>query len=75
MSLAGEALAKRLWSLEARNIRDHGIGKHRTVGGDTPAGGGPGMVLRCDVMAAAIDAALAPDDARPRFLMSPRGKR
>lgn len=73
VSLAGEALAKGLWSLETRNIRDHGIGKHRTVD-DTPAGGGPGMVLRCDVLADAIDAALQSDDARPRYLMSPRGK-
>ncbi len=72
-SLAGDALAKGLWTCEARNIRDHGIGKHRTVD-DTPAGGGPGMVLRCDVVAAAIDAALQPDDVRPRYLMSPRGK-
>ena len=45
-----------IWSLEAKNIRDHGIGRHRNVD-DTPAGGGPGMVLRCDVLAAAIDAA------------------
>jgi len=41
---------------------------------DTPAGGGPGMVLRCDVLAAALDAATAPDDPRPKLLMSPRGK-
>jgi tRNA (guanine37-N1)-methyltransferase len=73
VSLAGEGLARGLWSLEARNIREHGLGRHRTVD-DTPAGGGPGMVLRCDVLANAIDAALEPDDARPRFLMSPRGK-
>jgi tRNA (guanine37-N1)-methyltransferase len=70
-SLAGEALKLGLWSLEARNIRDHGIGKHRTVD-DTPAGGGPGMVLRADVLAAAIDAVGA--DERSRLLMSPRGK-
>ncbi|MGL4727551.1 MAG: tRNA (guanosine(37)-N1)-methyltransferase TrmD [Bosea sp. (in: a-proteobacteria)] len=73
VSLAGDALSRGLWQCEARNIRDHGIGKHRVVD-DTPAGGGPGMVLRCDVVAAAIDAALVPDDARPRFLMSPRGR-
>lgn len=72
MSLAGEALAKGLWSLEVRNIRDHGRGRHRAVD-DTPAGGGPGMVLRADVLAEAIDAALPPDDRRPRFLLSPRG--
>jgi tRNA (guanine37-N1)-methyltransferase len=73
LSLAGDGLARGLWSCEARNIREHGIGRHRTVD-DTPAGGGPGMVLRCDVLAAAIDAALEPEDARPRFLMSPRGR-
>ena len=73
LSLAGEGLAQGLWSLQARNIRDFGHGKHRTVD-DTPAGGGVGMVLRADVLAAAIDAALVPDDPRPRLLMSPRGK-
>jgi tRNA (guanine37-N1)-methyltransferase len=72
-SLSGEGLRNRLWSLEARNIREHGLGRHRAVD-DTPAGGGAGMVLRCDVLAAAIDAALAPDDPRPRLLMSPRGR-
>lgn len=71
-SLAGEGLGAGLWALETRNIRDHGHGRHRSVD-DTPAGGGPGMVLRADVLAAAIDAALAPDDPRPRLLMSPRG--
>lgn len=71
-SLAGEGLKNGLWSLEARNIRDFGQGRHRAVD-DTPAGGGPGMVLRADVLAAAIDAALTPDDPRPRLLMSPRG--
>jgi tRNA (guanine37-N1)-methyltransferase len=74
VSLAGEGLRKGLWSLETRQIRDHGIGRHRNVD-DNPAGGGAGMVLRCDVLAAAIDAAVAPDDARPRLLMSPRGRR
>ena len=71
-SLSGDALARGIWSLEARNIRDHGLGRHRAVD-DTPAGGGPGMVIRADVLASALDAALAPDDARPRLLMSPRG--
>ncbi len=73
VSLSGEALARGAWSLEARNIRDHGRGRHRSVD-DTPAGGGPGMVLRCDVLAEAIDAASPPDDPRPRLLMSPRGR-
>jgi tRNA (guanine37-N1)-methyltransferase len=72
-SLSGDALARGLWSLEARNIRDHGIGRHRAVD-DTPAGGGPGMVIRADVLAASLDAGIAPDDARPRLLMSPRGR-
>ncbi|MBX9760102.1 MAG: tRNA (guanosine(37)-N1)-methyltransferase TrmD [Beijerinckiaceae bacterium] len=72
-SLAGDALARGLWSLEARNIRDHGIGRHRAVD-DTPAGGGPGMVIRADVLAAALDAGIVPGDARPRLLMSPRGR-
>ncbi len=72
-SLAGEALARGLWSLEARDIREHGIGRHRAVD-DTPAGGGPGMVMRADVLAASLDAALKPDDPRPRLIMSPRGR-
>ena len=73
LSLAGDALAKGLWSLEAHNIREHGLGRHRAVD-DTPAGGGAGMVLRADVLAATIDAAAPADDPRPRLLMSPRGK-
>jgi tRNA (guanine37-N1)-methyltransferase len=69
VSLAGRALAEGKWSLEARNIRDHAIDKHRTVD-DTPAGGGAGMVLRADVLAAAIDAV---SDGRPILAMTPRG--
>ena len=69
VSIAGRALADGKWSLEARNIRDHAIDKHRTVD-DTPAGGGAGMVLRCDVLAAAIDAVA---DARPILALTPRG--
>ncbi|MBY6241449.1 tRNA (guanosine(37)-N1)-methyltransferase TrmD [Methylosinus sp. Sm6] len=72
LSLAGEGLARGAWALEARNIREHGLGRHRAVD-DTPAGGGPGMVMRADVLAAAVDAAAPPGDARPRLLMSPRG--
>jgi tRNA (guanine37-N1)-methyltransferase len=72
LSLAGDALARGIWSLEARDIREHGLGRHRTVD-ETPAGGGPGMVMRADVLAASLDAALRPDDARPRLIMSPRG--
>ncbi|MGL5361824.1 MAG: tRNA (guanosine(37)-N1)-methyltransferase TrmD [Bosea sp. (in: a-proteobacteria)] len=72
-SLAGEALRRGLWSLEARQIRDHGLGRHKVVD-DKPAGGGAGMVLRCDVLASAIDAASPADDPRPLLLMSPRGR-
>ncbi len=71
ISLAGKALASNLWALDARDIRDAATDKHRSVD-DTPAGGGPGMVLRADVLAAAIDAAQI-DPVRPRLLMSPRG--
>jgi tRNA (guanine37-N1)-methyltransferase len=73
LSLSGAALARGDWSLEARDIREHGLGRHRAVD-DTPAGGGVGMVLRADVVAAALDAAIQPDDQRPRLLMSPRGR-
>jgi tRNA (guanine37-N1)-methyltransferase len=71
VSLAGKALAAGTWSLETKDIRDHGLGVHRSVD-DTPAGGGPGMVMRADVLAAALDS--VGDDARPRLLMSPRGR-
>jgi tRNA (guanine37-N1)-methyltransferase len=71
-SMAGTALANGVWSLATQNIREHGLGRHRAVD-DTPAGGGPGMVLRADVLAASLDAGLRPDDPRPRLLMSPRG--
>jgi tRNA (guanine37-N1)-methyltransferase len=73
VSLSGDALARGLWAMETRSIREHGIGRHRTVD-DTPAGGGPGMVIRADVLAASLDAGLPPDDPRPRLLMSPRGQ-
>jgi tRNA (guanine37-N1)-methyltransferase len=69
-SLAGKALASGLWSLEVADIRAHATDRHRSVD-DTPAGGGPGMVMRADVLARAVDAAEA--GARPRLLMSPRG--
>jgi len=73
-SLIGKAREKGLWSLQVRDIRDHGIGKHRTVD-DTPAGGGPGMVMRADVAAAAIDAVNAQETniRRPLIYLSPRG--
>src|SRR5271154_201645 len=69
-SLAGKALAAGAWSLDVADIRSFATDKHRTVD-DTPAGGGPGMVMKPDVLGRAIDAA-APD-GRPRLLMSPRG--
>jgi tRNA (guanine37-N1)-methyltransferase len=72
VSLLGKALANGLWSLDVRDIREHGLGKHRTVD-DTPAGGGPGMVMRADVAAAAIDAVERQD--RPLIYLSPRGNR
>jgi tRNA (guanine37-N1)-methyltransferase len=70
VSLAGKALAAGLWALEAIDIRDAATDRHRTVD-DTPAGGGPGMVMKADVLAAALDA--IPLDGRPRLLMSARG--
>jgi tRNA (guanine37-N1)-methyltransferase len=88
-SLAGKALAKGLWALDAVDIRAHATDRHRTVD-DTPAGGGPGMVMKADVLARAIDAVTAAAAAAaaaamptgrtaaaaaavPRLLMSPRG--
>src|ERR1051326_239218 len=70
VSLAGKALAAGAWTLDVVDIRNFAADKHRTVD-DTPAGGGPGMVMKADVLARAIDAAAA--DARPRLLLSPRG--
>jgi len=72
VSLAGRALASDIWQLDTRDIRDSATDKHRSVD-DTPAGGGPGMVLRADILAAAIDTA-DPTRDRPRLLMSPRGR-
>jgi tRNA (guanine37-N1)-methyltransferase len=70
VSLIGKARSNGLWSLNVRDIRAHGIGKHRTVD-DTPAGGGPGMVMRADVAAAAIDAVAR--EGRPLIYLTPRG--
>ena len=67
-SLAGRALGQQ-WSLDTRNIRDFATDKHRTVD-DTPAGGGAGMVLKADVLAAALDSV---SDGRPMLAMTPRG--
>jgi tRNA (guanine37-N1)-methyltransferase len=70
LSLAGRALAEGIWSLDTVQIRDFATDRHRSVD-DTPAGGGAGMVMRADVLAAALDS--VPDD-RPKLVMSPRGK-
>jgi tRNA (guanine37-N1)-methyltransferase len=70
LSLAGKALASGAWSLDVVDIRSFATDKHRTVD-DTPAGGGPGMVMKADVLGRAIDAVAT--DTRPRLLMSPRG--
>jgi len=72
-SLAGDAMQRGVWSLAAHDIRDHGLGRHKSVD-DTPAGGGPGMVIRADVLAASLDSVAAKDDPRPRLVMSPRGR-
>lgn len=71
-SLAGKALAAGTWSLAVTDIRDHAQDRHRTVD-DTPAGGGPGMVMKADVIARALAATSPADDIRPRLVMSPRG--
>ncbi len=69
-SLAGKALASSIWSLDIHDIRSSATDKHRTVD-DTPAGGGPGMVMKADVLARALDT--VPHDTRPRLLTSSRG--
>jgi tRNA (guanine37-N1)-methyltransferase len=69
-SVLGRGMADGIWSLGTTQLREFASDRHRTVD-DTPSGGGAGMVLKPDILAAAIDA--LPDD-RPRILMSPRGK-
>jgi tRNA (guanine37-N1)-methyltransferase len=69
-SLAGRALADRIWSLATVQIRDFATDKHRSVD-DTPAGGGVGMVMRADILAAALDSVA---DGAPKLVMSPRGE-
>ncbi|HEY4263840.1 MAG TPA: tRNA (guanosine(37)-N1)-methyltransferase TrmD [Micropepsaceae bacterium] len=72
-SLIGKARGEGIWNLDVCDIRDHGMGRHRAVD-DTPSGGGPGMVIRSDVAATAIDAARGQDTApRPLIYLSPRG--
>jgi tRNA (guanine37-N1)-methyltransferase len=71
LSRAGRARAEAKWSLDAVNIRDHGLGRHRQVD-DTPFGGGAGMVMRPDVLDAAIEA--AQPAGRPLLCLTPRGE-
>src|SRR3954469_13758252 len=73
VSLAGRALADGIWSLETVQIRDFAADRHRSVD-DTPAGGGAGMVMRADVLAAAVDHALAAAPDAPLLAMTPRGR-
>ena len=72
VSLVGRALQDGLWRLSTSNIRDFACDKHRSVD-DTPAGGGAGMVMRADVAAAAIDAAISNAPNLTRIYLSPRG--
>jgi tRNA (guanine37-N1)-methyltransferase len=71
-SVIGRGLGEGLWSLRTTQLRDFATDRHRTVD-DTPAGGGPGMVLKPDILARAIDAVAPARDLRPRLVMSPRG--
>ena len=72
-SVIGRGAGAGLWTLRLTQLRDFANDKHHSVD-DTPAGGGAGMVLKPDVLAAAIDAVSDQNDPRPRLLMSPRGK-
>ena len=74
-SLAGKALEKKIWSLDVFDIRDHAKDKHKTVD-DTPFGGGPGMVMRPDVVSSAITAGLEVLDSEKvkKIYFSPRGR-
>jgi tRNA (guanine37-N1)-methyltransferase len=73
LSLIGKALRDGVWSLETVQLRDFGVGPHKSVD-DTPAGGGAGMVIRADVAAAAIDAVEPEPRERPAIYLSPRGE-
>src|SRR4051812_18707048 len=73
LSLAGRAMGEGIWSLETVQIRDFATDKHRSVD-DTPAGGGAGMVMRADVLAAAVDAVLERRPEAPLLAMTPRGR-
>ena len=74
LSLAGRALAQGIWSFAAHDLRAHGLGRHRSVD-DTPFGGGAGMVMRADVVDAALAAHVPADDTRPLLYLTPRGRR
>lgn len=74
ISLLGQALDSKIWSLDAIQIRDFGIGRHRQVD-DTPTGGGAGMVLRADVLGSALDHARTKSPDAPLIYLSPRGER
>ena len=73
LSLAGRAMVEGLWSLDTVQIRDFAIDRHRSVD-DTPAGGGAGMVMRADVLAAAVDHVLERRHDAPMLAMTPRGQ-
>ena len=73
ISLLGQAQEAKIWSLDAIQIRDFGIGRHRQVD-DTPVGGGAGMVLRADVLAPALDHARTKSPDAPLIYLSPRGE-
>ncbi len=72
VSLAGRALENGVWSIDATNLRDFATDKHRSVD-DAPAGGGPGMVMRADIVAAGIDDASARLPGAPVIYLTPRG--
>ncbi len=72
-SVIGRGAAAGLWTLKATQLRDFATDRHHSVD-DTPSGGGAGMVLKPDVLAAAIDSVSHQNDPRPRLLMSPRGR-
>lgn len=73
VSVVGQALQSGIWSLDCTDIREFGTGKHKSVD-DTPSGGGPGMVMRADVIGDAVDSALAQNSDVPLIYLSPRGK-
>jgi tRNA (guanine37-N1)-methyltransferase len=72
-SLVGTGLEQGVWALDVIDIRDFASDRHRSVD-DTPAGGGPGMVMRADVAGPALDAAMEKSPDTPLIYLSPRGK-